>query len=236
MYRVLGPALLSALLAGCGMAASLTAGFANSGQPTSALPAHANGQCRNRHGERPGQTDALPGTRPEGKLREGAAGRARRPATTAGPTSTQRGAPAHQRLSQGMVLKPLALNAATEARQAAFARPCQVGRISHYGSDGSNPGTASSAWATDQKWPPRNVGTGRGQHRRGAEGLGEASPGGHKQEPVVARGYDHVGIALVQDPRAEFKTFWTLPWSAPRFVGRSNANRLPGPRREDGVH
>ena len=39
MYRVLVPALLSALLAGCGMAASpLTAGFANSGQPTSSPP------------------------------------------------------------------------------------------------------------------------------------------------------------------------------------------------------
>ena len=39
MYRVLVPALLSLLLAGCGMAnSSLSSGFANSGQPTSSLP------------------------------------------------------------------------------------------------------------------------------------------------------------------------------------------------------
>ena len=39
MYRVLVPALLFVLLAGCSMADSsaLTAGFANSGQPTSAI-------------------------------------------------------------------------------------------------------------------------------------------------------------------------------------------------------
>ena len=40
MYRVLVPALVSLLLAGCSMAdsSSLTAGFANSGQPTNSVP------------------------------------------------------------------------------------------------------------------------------------------------------------------------------------------------------
>jgi len=39
MYRVLIPAILASLLTGCGMAnSSVSSGFADSGQPTSALP------------------------------------------------------------------------------------------------------------------------------------------------------------------------------------------------------
>ena len=39
MYRVLIPAILASLLTGCGMAnSSISSGFADSGQPTSALP------------------------------------------------------------------------------------------------------------------------------------------------------------------------------------------------------
>jgi hypothetical protein len=43
MYRVLIPAILASLLTGCGMAnSSVSSGFADSGQPTSALPHQPN--------------------------------------------------------------------------------------------------------------------------------------------------------------------------------------------------
>ena len=36
----------------------------------------------------------------------------------------------------------------------------------------------------------------------------QQSPGHNKN--LLLAGVEHMGIALVQDPRTEFKTFWTL--------------------------
>jgi len=211
MYRVLGPALLSALLAGCGMAASpLTAGFANSGQPTIALPARAQG----------GSVDTAMANEPV------------KPAVKAvdkAPKGTFEKAPqgaladrdysktdldlekARQlinayRKSHG--LKPLTLNPAlTEAAKLHSRDLAKWDRISHYGSDGSNPWDRVKRVGYKAKVAAENVGTGQASVEEVLKGW-EASPGHNKN--LLLREAEHMGIALVQDPRTEFKTFWTL--------------------------
>jgi hypothetical protein len=143
MYRVLVAALLSAFVAGCGMAASpLTAGFANSGQPTSSV-AERNAASR---------VDTALATEPVKP-----AGRAADKAPKGTYEKAPQGALADRDYSKTELdlekarqlinayrkqhgLKPLALNTAlTEAAKLHARDLAKWDRISHYGSDGSNP-------------------------------------------------------------------------------------------------
>ena len=85
-------------------------------------------------------------------------------------------------------------------------------RISHYGSDGSNPFDRVRRSGYRPRLAAENVGTGQ-------LSLGEvlkswkASKGHNKN--LLLKGVRHMGIALVQDDKTEFKTFWTLVLGAP---------------------
>lgn len=105
-------------------------------------------------------------------------------------------------------LKPLALNAELTNAAKAHARDlARWDRISHFGSDGSNPWDRVQRTGYNARVTAENVGTGQATFEEVLKGWQE-SPGHNKN--LLMRDASHMGIALVQDPKTEFKAFWTL--------------------------
>jgi len=110
-------------------------------------------------------------------------------------------------------LKPLKLNAElTEAAKAHSRDLAKWDRISHYGSDGSNPWDRVKRAGFRARLAAENVGTGQVDFSEVMRGWKE-SPGHNKN--LLLSDATHMGIALVQDPRTEFKSFWTLVIGSP---------------------
>jgi len=215
MYRVVVPALLSALLAGCGMAASpLTAGFASSGQPTSSTPPRLqSANAETALAEPPARKAAATDKAPKGTFEQAPHGALadRDYSKTALDVEKARLLINDYRKQHG--LKPLKLNTAlTEAAKLHSRDLAKWDRISHYGSDGSNPWDRVKRVGYNAKVAAENVGTGQVNIEEVLKGW-EASPGHNKN--LLLRDAEHMGIALVQDPRTEFKTFWTLLVGSP---------------------
>lgn len=85
-------------------------------------------------------------------------------------------------------------------------------RISHYGSDGSNPWDRVKRTGYKARLTAENVGTGQVDFSEVMRGW-EASPGHNKN--LLMSDATHMGVALVQDPKTEFKSFWTLVLASP---------------------
>jgi uncharacterized protein YkwD len=110
-------------------------------------------------------------------------------------------------------LKPLKLNIElTNAAKAHSKDLARWDRISHYGSDGSNPSDRVKRSGYEARLAAENVGTGQTTIEEVFKGW-QVSPGHNKN--LLLRDAEHMGIALVQDPKTEFKTFWTLVVGAP---------------------
>ncbi|MBA2126487.1 CAP domain-containing protein [Hyphomicrobium methylovorum] len=110
-------------------------------------------------------------------------------------------------------LKPLRLNPElTEAAKAHSRDLAKWDRISHYGSDGSNPWDRVKRAGYNARLTAENVGTGQVNFNEVMRGW-EESPGHNKN--LLTPDAVHMGIALVQDPKTEFKSFWTLVVGAP---------------------
>ena len=220
MYRVLVPALLSLLLAGCSMANSsaLTAGFANSGQPTNSIaPSRSSSGGPDISSPQPSvppkRTASADDRIPNGTFERAPAGALadRDYSHTALDPDKARDLINAYRKQKG--LKPLKLNAAlTEAAKAHSKDLAKWDRISHYGSDGSNPWDRVKRAGYNAKLAAENVGTGQASIEEVIKGWQESA--GHNKNLLLSDA-EHMGIALVQDPRTEFKTFWTLVVGAP---------------------
>jgi len=215
MYRVLLPAVLSLSLAACGMATnSFTSGLANSGQPTP----------RPQRAQETGSVEQA--TKRTAALSDKAADKAPKGTFEKAPT----GALADRDFSQTRLdaerarelvnayrkekgLRPLKLQPAlTEAARAHSQDLAKWDRISHFGSDGSNPWDRVKRTGYNAKLAAENVGTGQASFEEVMKGW-RASPG-HNKNLLLAE-VEHMGIALVQDPKTEFKTFWTLVIGSP---------------------
>jgi uncharacterized protein YkwD len=212
MYRVLVPALASVLLAGCSMANSsaLTAGFSNSSQQTNSISPSLSPR------EMPSTSQSGPAKRyakaddqiPKGTFEKAPAGALadRNYGSTQLDPDRARELINAYRKEKG--LKPLKLSAAlTEAAKAHSRDLAKWDRISHYGSDGSNPWDRVKRAGYNAKLAAENVGTGQASLDEVMKGWKESA--GHNKNLLLADA-EHMGIALVQDPRTEFKTFWTL--------------------------
>ena len=105
-------------------------------------------------------------------------------------------------------LKPLRLNAELTAAAKNHSRDlAKWDRISHYGSDGSTPWDRVKRAGYKPRVAAENVGTGQISFEEVMRGWKD-SPGHNKN--LLLSDAEHMGIALVQDPKTEFKTFWTL--------------------------
>ncbi len=80
-------------------------------------------------------------------------------------------------------------------------------RISHYGSDGSNPWDRVRRAGYKARLAAENVGTGQASLKEVFAGW-KKSPSHNKN--LLLKDARHMGIALVYDAKTEFKTFWTL--------------------------
>lgn len=110
-------------------------------------------------------------------------------------------------------LKPLKLNPElTEAAKNHSRDLAKWDRISHYGSDGSNPWDRVKRTGYKARLAAENVGTGQIDFNEVMKGWKE-SPGHNKN--LLISDAEHMGIALVQDPKSEFKSFWTLVLGSP---------------------
>jgi uncharacterized protein YkwD len=105
-------------------------------------------------------------------------------------------------------LKPLKLNASlTDAAKEHSRDLAKWDRISHYGSDGSNPWDRVKRTGYKPRLAAENVGTGQVSFAEVLRGWKE-SPGHNKN--LLLADANEMGLALVQDPKTEFKSFWTL--------------------------
>ncbi|MDX2201763.1 MAG: CAP domain-containing protein [Hyphomicrobiaceae bacterium] len=204
MRRVLVPGLLALSLSGCGLnTGGLTAGFADSGQPSSAVPPSRVALADDARPPRKADDRAPKGTyekAPTGALAD------RDYSHTALDPQKARDVINAYRRQHG--LKPLRLNAAlTEAAKSHSRDLAKWDRISHFGSDGSNPWDRVKRAGFSAKVAAENVGTGQTSIDEVMKGW-QTSPGHNKN--LLLADADQMGIALVQDPKTEFKTFWTL--------------------------
>ncbi|MEL7049715.1 MAG: CAP domain-containing protein, partial [Pseudomonadota bacterium] len=105
-------------------------------------------------------------------------------------------------------LKPLKLNNDLAVAAKGHARDlAKWDRISHYGSDGSNPWDRVKRTGFKARLAAENVGTGQVNFEEVLRGWKESA--GHNKNLLLADA-THMGIALIQAPNTEFKSFWTL--------------------------
>lgn len=215
MYRVAAALLLAVSLAACSLgSSSISSGFADS-PPTSSIaskrsnPSGALGSDDTAALRSGGQrVAALNDKAPAGAYEKAPRGALsdRDYSSTMLDPEMARDVINQYRKDKG--LKPLKLNSAlTDAAKAHSRDLAKWDRISHYGSDGSNPWDRVKRSGYKARVAAENVGTGQVDFHEVFKGWQE-SPG-HNKNLLLADAQE-MGIALVQDPKTEFKSFWTL--------------------------
>jgi uncharacterized protein YkwD len=224
MYRVAISAALAVLLGACSLGStSISSGFADSSDTTSVRSAPAvesvalGGEPSTRRTDpRADTTESIARQRvaklddkaPMGSFERAPAGALadRDYTNTALDPEKARDLINQYRRDKG--LKPLQLNAELTSAAKAHSRDlAQWDRISHFGSDGSNPWDRVKRTGYHARLAAENVGTGQVDFQEVLRGWKE-SPGHNKN--LLLPDATHMGIALVQDPKTEFKSFWTL--------------------------
>jgi uncharacterized protein YkwD len=211
MCRVVLPALLALSLSGCGMVGySLTGSFADSGQPVtkvSRVKAPAGPEPRTKVAAN------IDDKAPKGSYEKARAGALATRDYSATRLDAERARDLVNTYRKQKGLRPLKLQPAlTEAARAHSRDLAKWDRISHYGSDGSNPWDRVKRAGYDARLAAENVGTGQVTVDEVINGW-KASPGHNKN--LLLPEAEHMGIALIQDARTEFKTFWTLVIASP---------------------
>jgi uncharacterized protein YkwD len=212
MLRVLLPALLALSLSGCGMVGySLTGSFADSGQPTGKVQRY---RTRREAESRTKVASLHIDKAPKGSFEKARTGALRSRDYSATRLDAERARDLLNAYRRQKGLKALKLQPAlTEAARSHARDLAKWDRISHYGSDGSNPWDRVKRAGYSARLAAENVGTGQVTVEEVISGW-KASPGHNKN--LLLPEAEHMGIALVQDPKTEFKTFWTLVIASPR--------------------
>jgi uncharacterized protein YkwD len=225
MYRVVLLLLVALALPGCsqGSGALPSAGFSDaskspavaSARKPSASPSAALGgePTANRTASAAGTKVASLDQAPAGSYEKAPTGALadRNYSTTALDAERARDLINAYRKEKG--LKPVKLNGElTSAAKAHSTDLSKWDRISHFGSDGSNPWDRVKRSGYNARLAAENVGTGQTNIDEVFKGWQE-SPGHNKN--LLLSDAEHMGIALVQDPKTEFKTFWTLVMGTP---------------------
>jgi len=214
MYRVLLGVSVALLTTGCGMGSStLSSGFAES-PVTAARSARqaslgsdlaARTPTRVNERQRTASLVSPSATSPSEHPTKGALAGRDYSRATINPEAAREAINTYRR-SKG--LKPLKLDAELTTAARAHAQDlAKWDRISHYGSDGSNPWDRVKRTGYNAKLAAENVGTGQATFDEVLKGW-QASPGHNKN--LLQAEAQHMGLALVHDPKTEFKTFWTL--------------------------
>jgi uncharacterized protein YkwD len=214
MRRVVLPALLSLSLSGCGMMSySLTANLPSSGQPTGKAPPRT--QTADASGALPkvAAANETYDKAPKGSYERAPSGALATRDYSATRLDAEKARDLVNAYRRENGLRPLKLQPAlTEAARSHARDLAKWDRISHFGSDGSNPWDRVKRAGYNARLAAENVGTGQITIDEVMKGW-EASPG-HKKNLLLPEA-EHMGIALVQDSKTEFKTFWALVIASP---------------------
>ena len=220
MYRVVLPALLALMLPGCSMgSSSLSSGF-NDDSATQVSLKRKPSQPTAALGGEPAALRPAAGTQvaaldqaPKGTYEKAPAGALADRDYTQTKLDAERARDLINAYRKEKGLKPLKLN--PELSNAAKNHSKDLARwdrISHYGSDGSNPWDRVKRSGFNARLAAENVGTGQVNIDEVFRGWKE-SPGHNKN--LLLSDAEYMGIALVQEPKSEFKTFWTLVLGTP---------------------
>lgn len=219
MYRVVVPACLVLLLPACSMnSSSLSAGIAENPAKTAAskrrtVAALGGEPAADRSGSPSAPRLAGLDHAPKGSYETAPSGALADRDYSQTRLDAERARELVNAYRKERGLKPLKLN--VELSNAAKAHSKDLAkwdRISHYGSDGSNPWDRVKRSGYNAKLAAENVGTGQTNIDEVFKGWKE-SPGHNKN--LLLADAEHMGIALVQEPKSEFKTFWTLVLGTP---------------------
>jgi len=221
MYRVVVPIVLALLLPGCSLGTvPLSFGFGDSGSNASSLETPSlgifggSGSSRGTSDKQGQRVAALQDNAPGNSYAKPKPGAldGRDYSQTTLDVEHARKLINEYRKKHG--LKPLQLSPELTAAAKAHSRDlARFDRISHYGSDGSNPLDRVKRAGYNPRLAAENVGTGQATFEEVLQGW-KASPSHNKN--LLMADARHMGIALVQDPKTEFKTFWTLVLGAPQ--------------------
>ncbi len=223
MYRVVLPTIISVVLGACSLGAAkpLSFGFGgDTSSPSATRTTAVRGNTAGLGGEPTAARTGSPTPKvasavdraPKDSFDRAPAGALadRDYSATSLDAANARDAINAYRKTQG--LKALTLNAELTTAAKTHARDlAKWDRISHYGSDGSNPWDRVKRAGYNAKVAAENVGTGQINFPEVLKGWQE-SPGHNKN--LLMNDVEHIGIALVQDPKTEFKTFWVLALGA----------------------
>jgi uncharacterized protein YkwD len=217
MYRVALTVGLAAALAGCSLGSSaFTSGFAEDSKPTASISkpsAKSVGLGGEPAAPRGLQLAKLDDKAPSGTFEKAAPGILADRDYTKTLLDAQMARDLINAYRKEKGLKPLKLSPElTEAAKAHARDLSKWDRISHYGSDGSNPWDRVKRTGYKARLTAENVGTGQIDFNEVMKGWKD-SPGHNKN--LLMTDADHMGVALVQDPKTEFKSFWTLVIGSP---------------------
>lgn len=221
MYRVVLLLLFVAPLAACGLnSTSLAPGFSEPG-PTASItrvtPGYGLGKApssRASNKSKGKRVAALTRDKaPRGSFEKAPRGALSDRDYTGTGLNAQRARQVINAYRKAHGLRPLSLNAQlTKAAKLHSRDLAKWDRISHYGSDGSNPWDRVKRSGYKPKLAAENVGTGQVTFQEVMKGW-KASAGHNKN--LLLSDATQMGIALVQDPNTEFKSFWTLVLGSP---------------------
>lgn len=210
MYRVAIAAGLVLGLAGCSLGSSAISSGFNESPPVSSTTSKrtARGLGGEPSADRNVQVAAVDDRAPRGSYERAPEGALSDRDYSHTSLDSERARELINTYRKSKGLKPLKLsNELTEAAKAHSRDLAKWDRISHYGSDGSNPWDRVKRTGFKARLAAENVGTGQIDFQEVLRGWQE-SPGHNKN--LLLSDADSMGIALVQDPKTEFKSFWTL--------------------------
>ncbi len=209
LYRVILVGFSVVIIAGCSMGpAPITTGFTDFNQSSTTTRRNPAPSAALGGPGSPTRVAALTDRAPKGTYetaRKGALSSRDYSSTRVDPNEVLKQINAYRR-EKG--LKPVKLNAELTMAAKQHSRDlAKWDRISHYGSDGSNPWDRVKRTGYKARLAAENVGTGQVSFAEVLKGWKQSE--GHNKNLLLADA-SHIGIALVQDPNTEFKTFWTL--------------------------
>ena len=217
MFRVVLAALVVAGLAGCSLSTQpVSAGYSDA-KPTSALGGRSRvaAPTMSKAKQQPaGKRYAVARDRaPSGSFRRARQGALSDRDYSKTSLDVERARKLINAYRRKKGLRALKLNARLTMAAKAHSRDlAKFDRISHYGSDGSNPWDRVKRAGYNAKLAAENVGTGQASIEEVIRGW-QTSPG-HDKNLLLADA-EHMGIALVRHNKSDFKTFWTLVIGAP---------------------
>ena len=218
MYRVVLSLALAVLLSACSMGTTqISSGFADLPKPTQASINPRTGETSETStgaiGRGTQYAAVNPDMAPKGTFEKASPGALSDRDYSGTALNPERARDIINQYRSEKGLKPLKLNATlTEAAKEHSRDLAKWDRISHYGSDGSNPWDRVKRTGYKARLAAENVGTGQVNFDEVMKGWKE-SPG-HNKNLLLADAKE-MGLALVQDPKTEFKSFWTLVIGAP---------------------